>query len=97
MDKIYQDAKDVHVVGTYVYGKTTNDTYAYVDSGCTTKYKTSELKEAFLKGAVVVVGEKYYKPISFEIASNAGKVTFVKADTTTATTAVLDTLKAVSD
>lgn len=96
MDRIYEDAKDVHVRAICVYGKA-SDTAAYVDSACTEKFKTSDLKEAFLKGTVIVIGGEYYKPISFVVNSSVGKVTYVTADKSTATTAVLATLSAVKD
>lgn len=96
MSKIYEDAKDLHVVATYIYGKT-SDTAAYIDSGCTEKYKTSDLKEVFLKGGIIVIGEDCYTPLNFIVKSGIGSVTYVSADKTTATTAVLGTLSAVKD
>lgn len=79
MEKIYNDAKDKNVCATYVYGKSTGgDTTAYVDEACTVKFKTSELKEVFLKGAIIVIGGTMYYPISFAIVSNAGVVTYAK-------------------
>lgn len=96
MDRIYEDAKDLHVKATYIYGKA-SDNAAYVDSDCTEKYKTSELNEVFLKGAVIVIGSDHYMPLNFIIKSGVGTVTYVKADATTATTAVLGTLSAVKD
>lgn len=96
MERIYQDAKDKNVAAVCIYGKT-SDTAAYVDSDCTTKFTTSELKEAFLKGAVVIISGVYYAPVNYGEKSSAGYVTYVKADTSTATTAVLGTLSAVAD
>lgn len=96
MDRIFEAAKDVHVKATYVYGKS-SDTAAYVDSECTVKYKTSALKEVFLKGAVIVIGSDLFAPLNFIVKSGVGSITYVKADTTTATTAVLGTLSAVKD
>ena len=43
MDKIFEQAKDLHVVATYVYGNGEN-TNAYADAECTKQFKTSELK-----------------------------------------------------
>ena len=96
MDRIFNDAKDKNVRATCVYGKT-SDTAAYVDSAFTTKFKTSELKEVFLKGAIVLINGMYYAPVNYGEKSGAGYVTYVKADTSTATTAVLGTLSAVAD
>lgn len=96
MNKIFDDAKDKNVRATYIYGNG-SDTYAYSDADCTQKISTSNLKELFLKGAVIVVGEVNYKPISLKVASDVATVTYVKTDTSTATTAVLATLSSVKD
>lgn len=96
MDRIFDDAKDKYVRATYVYGKA-SDTAAYVDSECTEKYKTSALKEVFLKGAVIVIGSDLFAPLNFILKSGVGSITYVKADTTTATTAVLGTLSSAKD
>ena len=53
MEKIYEQAKDLHVVGVYVYGN--GDGKAYADADCTVQCKASELKEAFIKGEVILV------------------------------------------
>lgn len=92
MDNIYEQGKDLHVRGTYIYAKT-GDSYAYLNSGKTEKIDAATLKDLFLKGAVIVDGDVQYKPVSFGIASTVGSVTYVKANTTTATTADLATLK----
>ena len=79
MVRIYNDAKDEHVRATYIYGKSTgSDTTAYMDEACTIKFNTSDLKEVFLKGAVIVIGSAMYIPIGFVIASNAGIITYAK-------------------
>lgn len=96
MERIYDQAKDVHVRGTYVYGKA-SDTAAYVDSACTVKYKTSELKEVFIKGAVINIAGTLYTPLSFSVTSDVGSVTYAKPNSTTATSADLGTLSAVED
>lgn len=92
MDKIYEDAKDLHVRGIYIYKKA-NDDYAYSDSAKTEKIDSATLKDLFLKGAIIVDTGVYYQPVSYGIASTVGTITYTKADTTTATTAVLATLK----
>lgn len=63
MDKIYEQAKDLHVVATYVYGK--DDAKAYSDAECTKQFKTSELQEVFVKGALISVEGGLYKATSF--------------------------------
>ena len=53
MDRIFQRAEDKNVAAVVIYEKASESTYAYKDSACTTKFTTSELKNAFLKGAVI--------------------------------------------
>ena len=96
MEKLYNDAKDKNVSATYIYGKT-GDAKAYADSGCTVQMKTSELKEAFLKRALIVIGNNFYIPVSFSVTSNAGIVTYAKPNSSTATSADLGTLTAAKD
>ena len=96
MEKLYNDAKDKNVSATYIYGKT-SDTKAYADSGCTVQMKTSELKEAFLKRALIVIGNNFYIPVSFNVTSNTGSVTYAKPNSSTATSADLGTLTAAKD
>lgn len=64
MDKIFEQAKDLHVVATYVYGNGT-DTNAYADAECTKQFTTSELKEVFVKGALIKINDGLYKAVSF--------------------------------
>lgn len=85
MDKIFEQAKDLHVVATLVYNN--GDEFAYVDAECTTKFKVSELKEAFIKGAMIVIDEAFYAPVSF----SADSISYVKA------AGELGTLKAEAD
>lgn len=96
MDRIYQDAKDKYVSAVCVYGNGT-DTFAYMDSTYKTKFKTSDLKEAFIKGSIVIIKDAYYTPVNYGVKESAGFVTYVKADSSTATTAVLGTLSAEAD
>ena len=63
MNKIYEQAKDLHVVATYVYGK--EDAKAYKDAECTKQFTASELKEVFIKGALIVINEALYKAVNF--------------------------------
>lgn len=60
MTKIYEQAKDVHVKSSVIYAK---DNMAYKDVTCSIPYTTSELKEAFLKGAVIDIPAGYYNNI----------------------------------
>lgn len=88
MDKIYEQAKDLHIVATYVYGNGT-DTKAYTDAAFTKQFTVEELKEAFIKGALIKVGEVLYKAVSF---NKIGAIYFVKEGTEGAAT--IDVLKA---
>lgn len=96
MDRIFEHANDLHVRATYIYAKA-SDTAAYADAGYTVKFKTSELKEAFLKGAVINASGKLYKPVAYVEASKVGKVSYIIPNTTTATSADIATLSAVAD
>ncbi len=93
MDRLFDDAKDKNVSATYIYGKS-SDTKAYADAGCTIQMKTSEMKEAFRKRALVVIGDDLYIPVSFGVVSKAGTVKYIKPNATTATSADLGTLTA---
>ena len=97
MVKIYNDAKDKNVSAVVIYGKTSGDTKAYVDSEYKIQFKTSELKEAFLKRAVVMIGNDCYTPVSFTVSSNIGTVKYAKPNATTATSADLGSLVSVAD
>lgn len=95
MDKILFNHMDVNVAGTYVY---VGDGVAYEDSGCEKAFTTESLKNVFLKGAVIVDTDIMYKPVGFALnADEVGELTYVKADATTATTAVLATVVAVDE
>ena len=98
MERIFNDAKDKNVAAVVIYGKSGESSpTAYADSACTVKMKTSELKDAFLKRAVIVIGEDYFVPVSFSVASNIGTVKYAKANSTTATSADLGSLASVKD
>lgn len=94
MVKLFDDAKDKNVSATYIYGKA-SDTKAYTDEACTVQMKTSELKEAVLKRAVIIIGDAIYIPVSFSVASNVGSVGYIKPNSSTATSADIGSLTAV--
>ena len=96
MNRIFDDAKDVHVRATYTYNKG-SDTKLYVDPDCETQIMTSELTDLFNKGMIVVIDDVQYKPVSFTVDAGVASVTIVKADSGTATTAVLTVLSAAAD
>ena len=93
MVKLFDDAKDKNVSATYIYGKA-SDAKAYVDEACTVQMKTSELREAVLKRAVIIIGDAVYIPVSFSVASNVGSVGYIKPNSSTATSADIGSLTA---
>ena len=52
MDKIFMDAKDKNVAKTIIYANG-NAEKAYKDPECNVEFTVNELRDAFLKGAVV--------------------------------------------
>ena len=93
MVKLFDDAKDKNVSATDIYGKA-SDTKAYADEACTVQMKTSELREAVLKRAVIIIGDAVYIPVSFSVASNVGSVGYIKPNSSTATSADIGSLTA---
>lgn len=95
MKKLYNDAKDKNVSATYIYGKTgSEDTKAYSDEACTIQMKTSELKEAVFKRALIVIGEAIFVPVGFTVSSNIGSVNYITPNASKATSADIGTLTA---
>ena len=97
-ERFYDQAKDQNVSAIIIYGKTSPDGKAYTDKGCTKQFTTSELKNAFIKRAIVCVGTNYFIPVSYSEASKVGSVNYV---TTTGNNSdvktVLTNLAAVAD
>lgn len=94
MEKIYDNAKDVHVAARKVYAKA-SDAYAYSDSECKTKISAEDLEDAFIKGMIVIDGGAEYKPISCKVAGKVATVTYVKTAASAGTTAELATVKSM--
>ena len=65
MDKIFEQGKDLHVVSTYVYANG-EDMKAYTDVECTKQFTVSELKEVFIKGALISISGVLFKPVCFD-------------------------------
>lgn len=95
MVKVYDDAKDKNVAAVIIYGKGV-DGKAYVDAEGTIQLKTSELKEAFLKRALIKIGDDYFVPTGFSVASKIGTVTYAKAGSSSGSAATA-TLVSVAD
>ena len=97
MTKIYEDANEQHVRAIVIYKKA-NQTKAYVDAGCTIQFTTSELKNAFIKGAVIKLGDaEFVKPVKYAESSSVGSVYYITPNGTTATSADIASLAAVAD
>lgn len=97
MTKIFQRAEDKNVAAVVIYKKS-GETYAYVDAAYTTKFTTSALKNAFLKGAVIMLGtDSYAAPIGFGVSSSVGYVEYITPNGTTATSADIAKLTGVAD
>lgn len=84
MEKLFNDAKDKNVSAVYIYGKS-EDTKAYADAAGTKQLKSSELKEAFLKRALIVIGDETFVPVKLTVSEGVAKVWYVTLDTTTTT------------
>lgn len=98
MAKLLMQAKDKNVVATYIYEKS-GEAKAYKDAACTEQFYTSELKEAFLKGSVIVLASSagYVYPVKYAESSSVGSVYFIKPNGTTATSADIGALAALAD
>lgn len=97
MDRIYQDSDDVYVSNNVIY---TDGTYAYADQAKTTKVKTSELLNAFLKGCVIYLAAgEYAVPIGYKASGTplVGTVSYIVPNSTTATSADIATISGVAD
>lgn len=95
MERIYDQAKDQNVAALIIYGKDT-DGKAYADAEGTTQLKTSELQDAFIKRALIKIGDEYFVPTGFSVSSKIGTVTYAKAGST-AGSAATATLVSVAD
>lgn len=97
-ERIFDHADDKNVAAIVIYGKAAPDGKAYIDKGCTKQFTNAELKNAFIKRAVICVGTNYFVPVSYAYASKVGSVNYV---TTTGSSAdiktVLTNLAAVAD
>lgn len=94
MERIYDNAKDKNVAAVMIYGDVEGK--AYVDEDCTIQFKTSELKDAFIKRALIKIGNDYFIPTGFSVASEVGEVAYVK-DGSPEGSAATATLVAVAD
>lgn len=87
MDKIYEDANEQHVRAIMIYKKE-NETKAYTDAACTVQFVTKDLKNAFIKGAIVKLeDDTLCKVIGYSESSNVGTITYIVPNGTTSTSA----------
>lgn len=63
MNKVYEDAKDLHVKKYVVYGDEDGD--LYIDSDLKTRAKKVDVVDAFNKGLLMIIqGENSYVPVT---------------------------------
>lgn len=91
MDRIFHHDDTMYEAATKVYAK--SDGYAYYESDCKTKVPADVLEDLFVRGLIIVDTGVMYKPVSFKVASKVATVTYVKTNSSTATTADLATVK----
>jgi hypothetical protein len=98
MDKFFQRAEDKNVAAVAIYEKS-GETMAYKDAACTQQFYTSELKNAFIKGAIIVLASSagYVIPVKYAESSSVGSVYYIKPNGTTATSADIASLAAKAD
>ena len=97
MERIYDQAKDQNVAAIVIYGKS-GETKAYTDSACTKQFKTSELEDAFIKRALIKIGEVYYVPTGFSVSEKIGSVSYATTSGSDSNVKTdLSTLVAVAD
>lgn len=68
MDRIYNQAKDKDVAAVVIYA---NSNKAYKDEACTKQFKAGELKDAFIKGALIVAEDgSGFIPVSYTVEND---------------------------
>lgn len=79
MERIYNDAKDKNIAKIVIF---VNANKAYIDAAHKVQFKTSELKDAFMKGCVLKTAENTYAiPTNYTEASKIGTVSAIMAAT----------------
>lgn len=80
MERIYNDAKDKNVAKIVIF---VNANKAYIDAAHKVQFKTSELKDAFMKGCVLKTAENTYAiPTNYTEASKVGTISAIMAAST---------------
>lgn len=95
MDKFFDRYEDVHVAATVVYP---NDNKAYKEAAHTNQLTTSELKNLFIKGMLIALGDgAFAAPIKYAEAESIGSVYYIVPNGTTATSADIAAIAAKAD
>lgn len=80
MERIYNDAKDKNVAKVIIF---VNANKAYADTAHKVQFKTSELKDAFMKGCILKTAENTYAiPTNYTETSKVGTVSAIMASAT---------------
>lgn len=79
-EKVFNDAKDKNVSAVKVYAHT--DGYAYYEASHKNKVTTADLKEAFLKGCMIVDATSMYQPVNMDESGGVVTLVYVKGTTT---------------
>ena len=90
---------DVKLTGHTDFPEGSDENYAYVVNvqRFTIHDGPGIRTELFLKGAVLKIGTAMYKPLNLTEASGAVSVLYIKADTSTPTTAVCGVLSSAEE
>lgn len=97
VDRIPMRAEDKNYAAQIIYKKE-SEAYAYINAACTTKFTTSALKNAFLKGAVILLDSGAYAiPVGYSESDHVGSVTYIVPNAVTATSADIASLAGVAD
>lgn len=91
MERVFHHDDTMYEAATKVYAK--SDGYAYLEEDFKTKVPADVLEDLFIRGLIIVDTGVMYKPVSFKVASKVATVTYVKTNSSTATTADLATVK----
>lgn len=95
VDKIYDDAADVHVANYLLYAKK-GDTKLYADAAMKTQATATQAVNCFKKGCLIGYDNGFYKPFCMTIAESVAKVSIVVAGTAAAGTTPGNVLEFVS-
>lgn len=87
MDKKYINVVDQDVACTYIYADSNGK--ACSDAAATNQVSTSELKEAFYAGCVIVASGVEYWPVSMAIASGVATLTYITVSGSTVAAATV--------